>query len=365
MSLNLSKLEIAVFILLLFIIYVAGLITDVIDVDSAQYAAMSMEMLQSENCLHLTERGKPYLDKPPLIFWLSALSFHLFGICNWTYKLPSFVFALVGVWSTYRLAALLYDKDTAVLAILILSSSTGFVWVNMDVKTDILLMSATIFAIYQLIHYLNQPRFIPLFLGSIGIGLAMLAKGPLGLVMPILTIGGHLLIAKDWQQLFKKEWLYIGVIVMFMLLPMCWGLYTQFDLQPDLLVNNKKGVSGLQFYFWEQSFGRITGENVWKNDTSFLYLFHTTLLLALPWTFHVLLAISRRLYIIFTQFKLVKEFYTISGILLTLCMLSFSSYKIPHYAIIVFPLLAILVANELLSDGQLKYSESLMFFGWV
>ena len=55
--------------------------------------------------------------------------------------------------------------------------------------------------------------------------------------------------------------------------PMVYGLYTQFDLQPNKEFELSsgmpvKGISGLQFYFWDQSFGRITGDNKeWENDS--------------------------------------------------------------------------------------------------
>ncbi len=53
-----------------------------------------------------------------------------------------------------------------------------------------------------------------------------------------------------------------------LLIPMSIGLYQQFDLHPEKIVNGKHGVSGLRFFYWSQSFGRITGESPWKNDVN-------------------------------------------------------------------------------------------------
>ena len=44
---------------------------DIMEVDAGQYASMSLEMLKSGDYLHLVDRGQDYLDKPPLIFWMS------------------------------------------------------------------------------------------------------------------------------------------------------------------------------------------------------------------------------------------------------------------------------------------------------
>jgi hypothetical protein len=88
---------------------------DVMEVDASQYAAMSREMLESGNYLQLFDRGQNYLDKPPLLFWVSAMSFKLFGISNFSYKLPSVLFSLLGsrilrCTNSFFLPGLVYDE---------------------------------------------------------------------------------------------------------------------------------------------------------------------------------------------------------------------------------------------------------------
>ena len=60
--------------------YIRGLSIDVMDVDASQYASIAMEMLQGGSWLEVQHRHADYLDKPPLLFWASALSYALFGI---------------------------------------------------------------------------------------------------------------------------------------------------------------------------------------------------------------------------------------------------------------------------------------------
>ncbi len=92
----------------IYLVYGIGLFLDVMDVDATQYASMAREMLETGNYLKLYNRYENYLDKPPLIFWLSALSYKLLGVSNFAYKLPSFLFSLLAAYSTYRLAKLYY-----------------------------------------------------------------------------------------------------------------------------------------------------------------------------------------------------------------------------------------------------------------
>ena len=88
---------------LLGIAYIGGLFLQIMEVDAAQYAAMSMEMLKAHRYLQLYDRALAYLDKPPLLMWLSSLSFYLFGISDFAYRLPSFMATILAVYSTYRL----------------------------------------------------------------------------------------------------------------------------------------------------------------------------------------------------------------------------------------------------------------------
>ena len=247
----------------LLLVYFIGFGINIMDVDAAQYASISSDMLKSSNWLEIHNKGMDYLDKPPLLFWLSASCFKLFGISNWAYKLPSFLFAILGVFSTAKLGEILYDKKTGMLAALLLVFSLGMFIMTNDIRTDTLLLGSTVFAAWQLLLYLKTNQWVNLILGFIGIGLAMLAKGPLGLVLPVVALSSEFAYKREWKSFFKWQWLVGLIIIAILLLPMSYGLYQQFDLHPENEINGHTHVSGLRFYFWTQSFGRITGESDW------------------------------------------------------------------------------------------------------
>ena len=388
----------------LLLIYIRGLFLDVMDVDASQYASIAMEMMQDGNWLQVQHRHADYLDKPPLLFWSSALSFALFGLHNWAYKLPSFLGAIAGVYAVYRFCLLFYSRETATLAAFILASSTGVLLLCNDVRTDTLLMGMTACAVWWLAASAPTPppasrlkygtgsppkgrgaspqensnsgigetlsslkkesNFpvqkiprgqAPLPMGG-GVGggvclaLAMLAKGPIGLVVPAFAVGAHLLLQRNWRGIFQWRWLLMLLVTGLVLLPMCWGLYQQFDLHPEKVVHQRSGVSGLYFYFWEQSFGRITGENVWKNDTSPFYFLHVYLWAFLPWSLLLIVALWSRIRDLFrNKFRLPEgdEAYSIGAFVLAFVALSMSRYKLPHYIFVTLPWAAVLVARWL------------------
>ncbi len=323
-----------------------GLFLDVMDVDASQYASISMEMMQEGYWLQVLHRGADYLDKPPLLFWMSAASFSAFGLSNWAYKLPSILAALAGVWAVYRFALLYYPRPTARHAAFILASSTGFLLICNDVRTDTLLLGATALAVWQFAEYILYHKWRNVLAAFFFVGIAMLAKGPIGLVMPAFAVGAHLLWQRDWRNMFRWEWLVGLMVTALVLAPMCWGLWQQFDLHPERTVNGRTGVSGLYFFFWEQSFGRITGENSWKNDTSGFYFLHVYMWAFLPWSLMLASACLNRL----RRFSLrplggPSEAYSIGGFLLTFIALSFSKYKLPHYVFVTLPWAAVLAAK--------------------
>lgn len=343
---------------LLGLAYLAGMFVDVMDVDAAQYASMSMEMLQRKQWFIFTDGGGAYLDKPPLLFWLSALSFKLFGISNFSYKLPSLLFTALGVYSTYAFGKQWYGKTAGQWAALMLAACQAYFLFNNDVRTDNLLTNSVIFAIWQLSSFIEMRGRWNLVLGFIGVGLAMLAKGPIGLVIPAMALGTDLILKRRWKLIFRWEWIAGLIITAIVISPMLYSLYTQFDQHPETVVNGETHVSGLKFYFWTQSFGRITGESTWKNDAGYLFFVHTFAWAFLPWTICFLVAFYRELRKIFqNRLRLPihnDEAIAIGGFVLAFIALSLSHYKLPHYIFVVMPFAALLTAKHLF---QLQSAE--------
>ena len=318
----------------IFLVYLLGSTLDIMEVDAAQYASISLEMLKSGNWLEVLDRNEDYLDKPPLLFWLSALSFKLFGIGNWQYKFPSILFSLIGLLSTYNLGKRLYDSMVGHYAALIFGSSFALVMINNDVKTDTILISSIAFTLWMIIAAIQTDEWKYFFGAGLGISAAMLTKGPIGLMMPLLAVGGHVALTQQWKIILKPKWLVTILLVAIALVPMCVGLYQQ------------HGPDGLKFYFWTQSFGRITGESEWRNSTTPLYFFHVFAWSFLPWTLIGVAAVLKELRSVNTSLKSKDaQFYIISGIVLVWLALSMSKFKLPHYIFVVYPLISILSAK--------------------
>lgn len=314
-------------------VYVVNLFIDVMAVDAAQYAEMSWEMLTTKSFLKVHFLGADYLDKPPLLFWLNSLSFYLFGVGNVSYKLPSLLFAVLAIYSTYRFAMIFYSRQTAVMAALMLATTEALFLITNDVRTDTILMGSVIFAIWQWAQFFETNETKNLLLGSIGVGLALLAKGPIGLIAVSAALLPHIILSKKWRWLIDIRMAVAIIVIGLMLTPMCIGLYEQW------------GWKGLRFFFWTQSFGRITGESEWNNNPDTFFLLHSAAWAFLPWTLFLIAGWIDTAYGFINRKIKVKEVISISGFTLVLIALMLSRYQLPHYIFVVFPLGAVMAAD--------------------
>lgn len=341
------------YIVLCIIIYILGsLFIPLMEIDSVQYANISREMLQNKSFLQIFDQGKDYLDKPPLLFWLSSLSMYLFGLNDFAFRLPSILMAILAIYSTYKFTLLYYSNEIAALAALVLASTQAMFLITHDVRTDTMLMAWVMLAIWQFAIWLNNRKWSSLIIAFTAVAFGMMTKGPIALMVPVFSFAPHLIMHRNFKMLFRWEYLLgIGIIII-LLIPMDIGLYQQFDLHPEKVMYEKTGTSGLRFFYWTQSFGRITGESVWHENDDFFFLFQNLLWGFLPWTLFLIFGlISECTKIIRTKFTLNKneEWIVLPGFLITYTALGISNYQLPHYIYVVLPFTAIIAAKSLYS----------------
>ena len=341
------------YIVLCIIIYILGsLFIPLMEIDSVQYANISREMLQNKSFLQIFDQGKDYLDKPPMLFWLSSLSMYFFGINDFAFRLPSILMAILAIYSTYKFTLLYYSNEIAILAALVLASTQAMFLITHDVRTDTMLMAWVILAIWQFAIWLNNRKWHSLIIAFSAVAFGMMTKGPIALMVPIFSFAPHILIHRNFKMLFRWEYLVGLIIIIILLIPMDIGLYQQFDLHPEKVMYEKTGTSGIRFFYWTQSFGRITGESVWHENDDFFFLFQNLLWGFLPWTLFLISGlISECTRIIRTKFIVNKneEWIVLPGFLITYTALGISNYQLPHYIYVVLPFTAIIAAKSLYS----------------
>jgi 4-amino-4-deoxy-L-arabinose transferase-like glycosyltransferase len=192
------------------------------DPSESRYATVAQEMLSSGDWLtpriQLAEGLIPYMGKPPLHFWLTAISFRLFGLDEWSSRLPSFLALLVVAGFTGLLAWRLINISVGALAPLVCLSSVMAFYLAGSCSVDVTLSAClagamTSFALCVSNVYAWPRRFWGLtFFACLAFG--VLTKGPVALVLAALPLSLWLLFTKNFRTLKMLPW-FSGIVLFF------------------------------------------------------------------------------------------------------------------------------------------------------
>ena len=187
------------------LLFVPKLGMPLLDPDEGLYASIAQEMLTRGDWVIPHINGIPYLEKPPLYFWLTALTFQLFGPSEWATRLWSAVSALGTVLLTWRIGRRLYGSTAGLLGGVAVATVVGNALYVRRASTDQLFVFCLTLAIYGFLRDAERPdrgraRFLLFYLGA---ALAVLAKGFIGIVFPVLIVGLALLSVRrlGWRDL--------------------------------------------------------------------------------------------------------------------------------------------------------------------
>ncbi len=327
------------------VVYAGTLFFPLLDKDAAHHANIALHMYQTGDYTSLVDRGKDYLDKPHFLFWSTLLSFKIFGITTVAHRLPAIIFALVSIYSTYKLTRHLTDKSTARIAAIVLATAQAFVLSISDARMETPLTAGMIFGLWQLILYIDKEKLLNLVLGILGIAIAFSTKGWLGPVIVFISVAFYVLLNRKWTIFTKfNTWLFIPLFFVF-ISPVLYAYYLQYDLHPEKVVRGRNNISGVAFILWGQLFERYKGFDEGGRYSDPLFLVHTFLWAFFPWCVIAYVAMFYWLKRIFWKKKWKHPVnFAVLSFVFTLAALSFSKFKMPHYLIMLFPLATIFTA---------------------
>ncbi len=327
----------------------SGLLLSVLEPDGALYATISKNMVLSGDYINMKVQGYDWLDKPHFPFWITALSFNLFGINSFAYKFPGLLFWLGGAYYTYEFAKKLYGQQTARLSVLIYLSVEHLIISNNDVRAEPYLTGLIIAATYFYYRSYRENKWIYILPGSLFLGMATMTKG---IFIPAMVFSGFIIewvVKKKWTEFINPRW-WLAILLLFIFItPELYCLYIQFDQHPEKIIFGKTHVSGIRFFFWDSQFGRFFNTGPIKGKGDLLFYVHTILWAFLPWSVFVIL-------LVFSKFKKINHpirttaDYICSGIFVTgFIVFSLSRFQLPHYINILYPFLSVMVAQYIMS----------------
>ncbi len=328
------------------LVYVVGMFVTIMEIDAAVYAEISREMAESGDFLTITSRNVDWLDKPHFQFWITAISFKLFGISSFSYKLPAVLFMLLGAYYTFLFGKKFYSSKHGYLAVLILMTAQHIITSNSDVRAEPYLTGLTIMAMYYLAAYLSDKKIGQIILGSLVLACLLMAKGLFTIIPVAAGIGLALLYEKRWKAIFHWQWLVVAGLTLLFTMPTLYGYYSQFDMHPEKEVFGQTGVSGIRFFFWDSQWGRFTNSGPIKGAGDPAFFLHTLLWAFMPWAFLAYFALYHKTRLLIRR-KARFENFTYFGFVFMFIVFSISKFQLPHYLNAIFPFLAIISAHWL------------------
>lgn len=308
--------------------------------DEGRYAEIGREMAVSGNWLVPTLNGVEHFQKPPMVYWATALCFKAFGFNNTAARLPSALAALGTLWLTFWIGWRLFEARTGLAAAWILLSCLQFFFGARLLTPDMTMGFWITAALACLVKLHRANRLEPSKPGSgstwgwlffVAMGLGFLTKGPMAFVVPIAA-------AVCWQWGLRREgapvrlpW-FRGLLLM-LLLGLSWFITVALK-NPDLL----------DYFVGDELVKRFASAKHGRSKPFYFFLWVLPIGLT-PWLFFFGAMVWDLLGKLRRKVRPSPEQALLLGwILIPFLVLSASGSKLPTYLLPLFPALALSIA---------------------
>ena len=316
----------------------------ILDNNEGLYAEIPREMLAGHDWRlwvipHLN--GLSYMEKPPLLYWLTALSFSLFGVAEWSARLVPALSSLCCVGLMLRFGTAVGKPQVGRLAALMFVSGLGVAQMSRTLMFDMLLTACLTGALLYAYRYRVERKPGLLRLSYAALALGLMAKGLVAVMLFVLVGGAYLLpeLLRGGVSGIKdacRTWLRIDAIAVFLLIAAPWHVAASL-VEPIFP----------WFYFINEHVLRFLGKREPHDYYSGAWWYYLPRMLAylFPWSF-LLLGLLQRGRAAAEDERGLRRFLFLAW-LMPLLFFSISSAKANYYLVVVIPFAAFHLALAL------------------
>lgn len=305
--------------------------------DEPRYAEVAREMFVGGDYISTRLCGCLWFEKPVLLYWMSAIGYHLFGVNELAARLPSAFAAISTVALLFCALRRLSLPRLAVSSALVLATGGIFIAYARVANPDMLLtaaMTAALLAGFFTTKTSGTTRLICTVLAFIFMALGMLAKGLVGIVLVIAILGIYLGLTRQLRSLRWRDCL-LGFVV-FIVVAGTWYIP----------VTIRHGWTFIEEFFVRHHFQRFT-TNEFGHPQPVYFFFVVAIAGIAPWTFFLIPAIAR----IRSLKPRVNQRDSLLAlawvwVAVPLVFFSLSESKLPGYIVPIAPALALIVGAE-------------------
>ncbi len=314
--------------------------------DETRYVTMARDMFTSGNYLTLYLNGEYFFEKPPLFFWLESLSFWFFkDISEFTARFPVVILSLLPLGLLFSLSEKVKNQKFAFLNSAILLTTLEYVLITKIAMLDSVLtslVSSSVLCYFFTFFVSEENKKYFWYSCYILMGLAVLAKGIPGVVIPAGTILAGTIIFRTYKETLKN--MPVG-IVLFLIIALPW----------HIIMLLKHGSLFFNEYIIKHHLMRFLGAEVIHRNEPVYFYFVTLLWGLFPWIFSLLSSLRKP-----RKFNLENGYdkflvLNITAILVILVFFSCSGAKLITYILPVYPFFAVLI-------GHIWYERSMKKF---
>ncbi len=314
------------------------------DPDEGRNAEVAREVVVNGHWLPPTINGEVRYEKPPLYYWLVALSFKTWGVREFAARLPSAIAALLGVLVTVALGVRLWGREKAYWAGIILATSFIYAIYAHIVIFDMVLTLFITLAIALAWLGITQNNKNLLRLSALSASLAFLTKGPIGVAIPAMALLPPLIYQTRKGKRPTIPWISMTLIFSTVSVPV-------------FALAELKSPGYCYKFFWGENVLRYLTPEFHRRGPWFYYLV-VILVGLIPWT-----------WLLKEVPKTVKELrhthtqemiFLGSWILLPTIFFTLSKSKLPHYILPTFPAWALLLAYPIPWNPFSKTASSMV-----
>lgn len=294
------------------------------DNDEGQLLGSSVEMLKSGEFLTPHLNSEVYFHKPPFMAWLTAFVFWLFGFSEFWGRFWAAACGVGGVYVTYLFGKKLYSERVGLLSALVLATSGLYFALSRMALVDIMLCFFINLSLYLFYSGYKEPEKNGWFYGLYAsMALGTMTKGPLGLVIPAISIFIFLLLEKRLDFVLKMRPLK-GLLI-YLLIASPWFI----------IETVRQGTYFIDIIFGLYLFNIYT-KPLQQHPGPIYYYLLIVLLTMLPWSVFLISALFKRSHGLLLAW---------AGILFL--VFSTAATKVPGYILPAFPALALITGKYL------------------
>jgi 4-amino-4-deoxy-L-arabinose transferase-like glycosyltransferase len=342
--------------LIIIVFYFYGLGTlPLLGPDEPRYAQVAREMFLRGDLITPTLGGHTWFEKPALLYWLTIAAYKVFGVSEWTARVgPALcgLLTVVAVWFVGRAIELTSDEaqDFSFWTTLVASSLLGLIVFSRAASFDVVITMTVTWALacFVLNRISNDTGFLIGF--YVFVGLSLLAKGLVGVVVPFGVISFFYLFRRvlPSREIFLS--LFWGIPVAIAVAAIWYGP-----------VIARHGWLFVDEFFIQHHFARYVS-NKYHHPQPIYFYPAILLLLALPWTLHLIVAFVKA-----KQWSWrgndslnILRVFSLAWLAMPILFFSFSGSKLPGYILPVLPAAAFLIADRI---RLRRWTLNLVIFG--